>query len=115
LALVPCLSTDPTVTRGTATVSFPLTGASCLDPLRATSGSQVITWNNGRTSTFSFETTITEAEGVTVSTNTGTITAGEFAGGVAEEVIVQAPPNPLACLLPGGATSLDGLMSFEVV
>jgi hypothetical protein len=113
--LVPCVSSDPTVTGGTAVVSFPLPDATCQDPLTTLPGSQVITWSNGQRSTFSFETTITEVEGETVSTNTGTITAGEFAGGTAEETIVQGPPNPLACLTPGGARTLDGLMAFEVV
>ena len=109
-----CVSTDPTLRTGVASASF-VASVNCLDPVLANDGELVIRWNNGQTSTFDFRTTITTVGGVSVSTNTGTIVAGEFSGHVAEHVIPDIPPSPLGCLTPGGVTSLSGAFTFTVV
>jgi hypothetical protein len=111
---VSCISTDPTLRSGTASASFD-TPVNCLDPLLAVDGELLIRWNNGQTSSFVFRTTITTVAGVSVSTNTGTIVAGEFSGHVAEHVIPDIPPSPLGCLTPSGVTSLSGPFTFTVV
>jgi len=113
-ALLPCVSDDPTVTTGTSGVSF-VAPVSCTTFSSGTGGSQVITWNNGQTSTFTYTLTITTVAGVNVATATGSITAGEFAGSTAERVTVEAPPNPLSCLLGSGVSSLSGTIALTVL
>jgi hypothetical protein len=112
-ALVQCVSDDPTVTTGTSGVSF-AAPVSCTT-LSSGPGSQVITWNNGQTSTFTYTQTITTVAGVNVATATGSITAGEFAGSTAERVTAEAPPNPLSCLLGPGVSSLSGTITLTVL
>lgn len=94
------LLSEPGLTTGTSGGTAVQT-LSCLDPLKAGSGSVTITWNTGETSTFTFTRTVTRAAGETVVTGTGTITAGKFAGRAAEEVIVGPTLDTLKCIREG--------------
>ncbi|HEU5473806.1 MAG TPA: hypothetical protein VFV67_24440 [Actinophytocola sp.] len=72
-----------------------------LGPPFAFSGTSVISWNNGNTSTFSFNDTVTNIGGNIVATRTGTITAGQFQGDTAVRVMTFPAINPLDCLTTG--------------
>ncbi|MET8799380.1 hypothetical protein ABZV91_23630 [Nocardia sp. NPDC004568] len=85
---------------------------SCIDIVEGGSGTRVFTYNTGDTSTFAYNRTVTTVDGVPVVTATGTITAGEFAGALAEQVTVQAALNPL-CL--GGVASVTGAVTLAIV
>jgi hypothetical protein len=109
-----CVSTDLTlisgisVTTGTAVRSCDLTTFD--HP-----GVAVISWNNGQTSTFTYNAMATFPAGESVVTFTGAITAGEFTGDTAVVVSTGAAIDPGACLAPPGVTSLSGTLTLEFV
>jgi hypothetical protein len=115
-SLVPCVSSDPSLHRGTSSFTF-LGEGSCLEPAFVADVSQDILWDNGQTSTFAFTTRNTIVNGITASLNTGTITAGEFAGASATLIIAETPTlaELLACASPAGLSSFSGPLTFAIV
>lgn len=105
-----CTSTDSTLTY-----SYPIAGATCDDIQAATNtGELVLHWNNGQTSTLNGlvgEETITD--GILQDTATGTVIAGEFDGASAT-INWTYLVNPLACLSPGGLTTLNGTVLVQI-
>ncbi|WP_030258354.1 hypothetical protein [Streptomyces violens] len=81
---------------GTASQSL-----SCADALQAGAASETITWNTGKTSTFTYNRTVSHVAGQTVVTNVGTITAGEFEGQGAKSVFAGPTADTLQCLKEG--------------
>ncbi|MBY8851945.1 hypothetical protein K7G98_28145, partial [Saccharothrix sp. MB29] len=59
------------------------------------------TWDDGRTSTFSYTVTVSSLPGLDVVTKTGTITAGAFAGRAAQATQAAPTLDPLQCLGQG--------------
>jgi len=99
-----CLGlSSPSVTK--AAIAFPITqtGYSCTSVLRSGDGSSVIDWGGGRTSTFRFSGVVNVADGTLVTTQTGTITSGLFAGSVAVRVITGPQLGVLECAGQGVA------------
>ncbi|MFC6061272.1 hypothetical protein [Streptomyces ochraceiscleroticus] len=85
----------------------------CVDALRNNHVSKKITWNTGKTSTFTYDVTATHVGGQTVVTRTGTITSGAFAGQPAREVITGPTPDTLKCL-KGGITERTGVATLTI-
>ncbi len=85
---------------------------SCVDLLTPNSGTMKLLYNDGLTSDFTYTTTITVVGGNNVVTQTGTITAGEFAGATAEAVKTQLAIDPL-CI--GGIASSAGATTLTIV
>ncbi|MFI9010007.1 hypothetical protein ACIGNX_22520 [Actinosynnema sp. NPDC053489] len=108
----PCVSSDPTLTAATSGSTFTGPG-SCLTLPGFSSGTSVLTWNNGNTSTFAFNATTAIVGGNVVITRTGTITAGRFAGDTAIRVVTYPAPNPLGCLTTG-VTSRTGVVTLTI-
>lgn len=105
-----CTSTsDHTIASGQNHRSPTIPAYSCLSLLQSASGTLTFQWNNGHTSTFSYNRTATNSAGVYVVTQTGTITEGEFAGDTAVQTITGPVVNPLQCLAPPGITSQTGV------
>ena len=91
-------SSDSTVKNGRVTASGRGSKVGCTGG--NTSGSGSVTWNNGKTSTFSFTTT-GAANAVKV---TGKFTSGEFSG-VALNAVLAFNASPTACNSAAGVTS----------
>ncbi|MEO3973613.1 hypothetical protein [Streptomyces sp. CAU 1734] len=111
-----CVSTDPGITGViTSPYSFPVPNASCNNVQLAPGNVLVIHWNNGRSSTISGLTYVTTTTaGITQTTGTGTVTAGEFTGATGVLTWIQALVNPLLCLTPGGLTSQNGTILAQI-
>ncbi|MCE6998306.1 hypothetical protein LZG04_26420 [Saccharothrix sp. S26] len=75
--------------------------AGCLEPVAAVPETRVITWGDGRSSTFGYTVTVSSLPGLDVVTKTGTITAGEFAGRPAQATQTAPTPDLVACLGQG--------------
>jgi hypothetical protein len=111
--LDPCVSvSDPTVTSGTFGSTFTRT-TSCLALLDTGTGTRVFHWSNGNTSSFTFSSTSTYVTGQIVTTLRGTITAGEFAGSSAVQVVAFVA-DLTKCLLPGGVTGSTGVGDLTI-
>lgn len=96
-----CVSlTDSTLTGGASDFTVER-DAGCLEPVAAVPETRVITWSNGKTSTFSYTVTVSSLPGLDVVTKTGTITAGEFAGSVAQATQAAPTLDLLQCLGQG--------------
>ncbi len=105
-----CLDGQGQVTSASYAEELSFVGdcATLFDPFEST---RVFTWNTGDTSTFVGTGSSTVVAGQIVTTVTGTITEGRFAGRSAVQVIALAQLNLLDCLLTGmtnasGATTL---------
>jgi len=103
--LAPCTSSDPTITAGTMQSAFTAT-LSCSTLFAGRSGTEILSWSNRRSSTFTFNRAVNDVGGQTTVTQTGSITSGEFAGATAVEQIVYVTPSTLQCLAPPGLTTL---------
>lgn len=99
-----CATTAPGVTSGLSIRTVTVT-TSCLNLGNSTSGVETITWNNGQSSTFTYNETSVNAGGQSTILRTGTITAGLFAGATAQSAAVAPSLNALNCLTPPGITS----------
>ncbi|MFD8933683.1 hypothetical protein ACFV0R_00220 [Streptomyces sp. NPDC059578] len=112
-----CVSTDPSITGViTSPYSFPVPNASCNNVQLDPGNVLVIHWNNGQSSTVSglvYATTTTA--GITQTTGTGTVTAGEFTGATGVLTWIYALVNPLPCLTPGGLTSQNGTVLAQII
>ncbi|GGV58846.1 hypothetical protein GCM10010245_91990 [Streptomyces spectabilis] len=114
-AYTSCTSSGNTVVSGTSSKSYQGTSASsCLSPLLVSPGSEVIHWNTGDTSTFTFDATVTQIGALTVITRTGTITSGMFAGATATHVTTAEPLNTPQCLTPPGITSREAIDELTI-
>jgi hypothetical protein len=101
----PCTSaSEPGITSATNRATFPVPGASCLNPFDPGSGSKTYTWNTGQTSVFSFNRMGSNLGGTNVITSVGTITSGLYAGATAVEVVVGPSLDTLRCLAEPGIT-----------
>jgi hypothetical protein len=101
----PCTSTGVSgLMSATNKASFPIPGASCLNPFDPGSGTKVLTWNTGQTSVFSFNRIGSNVGGSNIISSTGAITSGLFAGATATEVVVGPSLNTLNCLAEPGIT-----------
>ncbi len=87
---------------------------SCLSVGSAGSGTVTFAWNNGRTSTFCFNQSVSHPVGQTVTTYTGNITAGEFAGDSAVAIFTGVSPDLIACLTRPGVTSDFALSTLAI-
>ncbi len=111
----PCKSLSvPALTSATQNSSFVVTDASCLNPFDPGSGTKIIKWNTGETSTFSFNRIGTNVGGSTIVTETGVITAGLFAGDNAVEVITGPTVESLECLSEPGITDRFNILKLEI-
>ena len=110
-----CVSSDPSLTSGSAYATG--TGSfSCLGlPDVITDPGYVVSWNNGQASTFSLTYTDTIVAGVENVTGVGTVISGYLTGATATFVWVYTLPNALACLSPGGATSQNGIVVATIL
>ncbi|MUN39006.1 hypothetical protein [Actinomadura litoris] len=109
-----CASSDPTLTSGHISGSFPVAGLSCAT-LAAGPDRYPVIWNNGQTSTIAFaQTEATIVAGVQQYVGTGTVISGEFNGATAVFTWAYLPPSPLNCLAPGGLTSQDGTVTAVI-
>lgn len=109
-----CASSDPTITSGYISGSFPETGLSCVN-LTAAPDRYRVNWNNGQTSRVSFtEAEATITDGIQQYIGTGTVTSGEFTGDTAVFTWAYLVPSPLDCLAPGGLTTQDGTVIADI-
>jgi hypothetical protein len=92
-------SPDPTITAGRST--FHADGKfSCVSG--TASGVRKITWNNGRTSTLSFTSSVSVNAGESVVAVHGKVTDGEFDGQKWSAVSTMFTARPAACATPEG-------------
>lgn len=109
-----CVSpTDGTITGGSSSFTVER-DAGCLEPVAAVPETRVITWNDGRTSTFSYTVTVSSVPGFDLVTKTGTITAGVFAGSTAQAT-QAAPTLDLLQCLGQGVQQQTALGTFVIV
>ncbi|MFD5142680.1 hypothetical protein [Streptomyces sp. NPDC058401] len=110
-----CLSSDPTLTSGSASASY-TSSFSCLGPLSVSSDSHyTVHWNNGHSSTFDLDYTDTIVAGVENVTAIGTVTSGDFTGASATFVWLYTAPSPLACLTTTGLTNQTGTVTVTIL
>jgi hypothetical protein len=113
--LAPCVSLDdPTLTSGTSVTEVVRT-RSCLDPLASGSAAVTYHWNNGQSSTFTFNEVSSTTGALVTVVATGTITAGQFAGRTAVRQVTGPSLNLLDCLQEPGITSRFQTGVFEIL
>jgi hypothetical protein len=92
-----------TTTTGAGVTSGERSGSaqlplSCLTAFSPTNGSvSTVHWNTGQSSVFSYNSTAHVVAGNTVTTITGTVTSGLFAGATMTEIITGPTLNALDC------------------
>ncbi|MGW4113747.1 hypothetical protein ACWEFJ_23005 [Actinosynnema sp. NPDC004786] len=91
---------DSGITGGSGTFTVER-DAGCLEPVAAVPETRVITWDDGRTSTFDYTVTVSSLPGLDVVTKTGAITAGAFAGRPAQATQAAPTLDLLQCLGQG--------------
>lgn len=112
----PCVSTShPSITSGTLQASGPVPNVNCLSLLGSRPATYTITWNTGQTSTLSGNIVVIHAGATLISTTTGTVTAGVFAGSTFVHTIVYPSHNILLCNLGlGTVSSLYGQITLAI-
>jgi hypothetical protein len=113
----PCVApTHPEVTAGVSTVAGLSPDATCARLLGAQPVTITITWNTGQTTTLSGNS-VNSIVGVNlISTTTGTVTAGLFAGDTFVHTAVYTGTDLLLCLADlGTVSSLFGQITLEIV
>ncbi|MER5261805.1 hypothetical protein ABTZ99_06965 [Actinosynnema sp. NPDC002837] len=112
----PCVSlSNPAITSGSRTTTGSVSDASCLDLLGSRSFTLTITWNTGQTSTIAGNSSATTAGAVLVSTFTGTVTSGLFAGSTAVQVLTAPATDVLLCTVGLGTVSgIYSLVTLEI-
>lgn len=108
-----CLSPTGGVTGGSSEFTVER-DAGCLEPVAAVPETRVITWDDGRTSTFDYTVTVSSLPGLDVVTKTGAITAGAFAGHPAQAT-QAAPTLDLLRCLGEGIRSQTALGTFVIL
>jgi hypothetical protein len=111
----PCVSTDTTISGGVAYTESSDPSASCAALLSSGSGETTFFWSNGKSSTFSYTRTTIDLNGEIISTQTGTITSGEFAGNLATEVLVLPTLDLTACESATGISTASGTATIEIL
>jgi hypothetical protein len=100
-----CLAIGSSATAGERNVTAQL-DVGCTQLIVET-GVETINWNDGQSTSFTFSANVTRGASNTVLVETGTVTAGEFAGATVVETFT-APNTAFAdCGTPGGVTALD--------
>lgn len=104
-ALSPCTG-DAAITAGSYGAHLHAV-RSCADLLAPTTGTFTIEWNGGVAgfSTISFSRTATNVGGTIVTTETGSVVAGDFTG-AATLFVTTGPHNPLECLSAEGVRNV---------
>lgn len=108
-----CESTDPSITDGNNHFGPVTITASCLTLIGSGSASRVIVWNTSETSTFSFDYVYSQSGGQGIVVQTGTITAGKFAGSDAISTFTGGSINLLDCL-GSGITDLTSTVTLTI-
>jgi hypothetical protein len=112
-----CTSTDATLKSGSSQHESDDPNLSC-KPSTTVSNPQahrkVITWNNGKTSTFEYKTQATQVRGDRKATHTGTIVAGEFTGDSAVGTTDMPDHNPASCDTAQGEASRTGTVHLTI-
>lgn len=108
-----CEGTDQSIESGVITFETEVE-LSCLTLGVSGSSSNLITWNDDTTSTFSFTITSSSVGGQAIFTFTGAITDGRFDGDPATMVIVAPAVNPLECLSAPGLESQLGVSELVI-
>lgn len=113
----PCLApTHPDITAGSSAASAVIPNGSCEHLLGSNPLTITITWNTGQTTTLSGNNISSIVGANLVSTTTGTVTAGVFAGDTFIHTVVYAGPDLLLCLAGlGTVSSLYGQITLEVI
>lgn len=112
--LSPCAQVLPSLWSGSATVSRTIpTTASCLDLLSGGPGSKTVDWSDATTSTFTYNTIVDRVEGQITASETGTISAGRYAGATAIGRVVS-PGDLTACSTPAGLANQTGVYSLSI-
>ena len=112
--LAACTSlSDPTIRSGRTAVSYSAS-MSCVAPLNGGTVSETIAWSNGATSTFESTATSTTVAGESVSTQLGSIVAGQFSGDTAVKVTRTPTLDLLSCLLGPGISSRQGVATLAI-
>ncbi|WP_434041801.1 MULTISPECIES: hypothetical protein [Sorangium] len=110
-----CMSTDTSLTAGVSSVTVTLPGASCNGGGVFPPSSYTVFWNNGQSSTMTLTVTDVIVGGVEQATGVGTVTSGEFTGGLVTIVWLFPVPNPLQCMTSQGITSQSGTMALQII
>ncbi|EWC60846.1 hypothetical protein UO65_3776 [Actinokineospora spheciospongiae] len=112
----PCVSlSNPALTSGARTNSSSAPGQTCLELLTNGPTTFTVTWNTGQTSTISANRTSTVVGAALVTTHTGTVTAGLFAGSTAVQVLTGAAADVLPCTLGlGTVASIYSAVTLEI-
>lgn len=111
----PCVSTDTSISGGLSYTETSDPTASCGTLLSGGSGQTTFLWSNGNSSTFSYSRTTIDLNGEIISTLTGTITSGEFAGNLATEVLVLPTLDLTACESAAGISTASGTATIEIL
>ncbi|MEV7803004.1 hypothetical protein AB0O28_08665 [Microbispora sp. NPDC088329] len=98
------------VTGGSYDEQFSMS-AGCNDLLDGFQGARTVTWNTGQASVIEGTGSSTAVAGQVVTTFTGTVTSGPFAGRSVVQLITLPQPGLLKCLTTGftGATGVTTL------
>jgi hypothetical protein len=111
--LGPCLSlSDPTVRTGTMSGGVTATSG-CEDLLHSSPGAVTFHWNNGNSSTFTYNSEVDLVLGQLVIVQTGAITAGEFSGSSAVTTITDV--GDLTACAGSGLTSVEGPLTLNIL
>ncbi|NTX10326.1 hypothetical protein HUA76_05975 [Myxococcus sp. CA056] len=104
------------VTSATSFVSFLMKGYSCTDLLDISSGTTLLTWNTGESSTVRQTQTTTAVNGnAIVVTQTGTVLSGKFVGATFVRTVTLLATDLAACDSPEGLTSISGPMTITLL
>lgn len=111
-----CVSVlEPGITSGSTSIAISRPAHSCLTLTGGGAVTSTVTWNDGRTSTLSGTSTATIAGALLVSTETGTITSGLFAGSSYVHVVASPALSVTTCTLGlGSVPALDGTTNLVV-
>lgn len=110
----PCVSpTDPDIISGSAVRQDSGEERSCLELFNPGTVTYTITWNTGETSVITGNTTSTMVAGLVVTTVTGTVVEGVFAGSNVVEVLTAVSSDLLLCTL--GLRSVSRIASTLVL
>ena len=109
-----CTSTNTSLTAGSSSTNITLPGASCNGTGIFPSTSYTISWNNGPPSMITLTFTDVIIGGTEQVTGVGTVTSGQFTGGVVTIVWLYPVLNPLLCATSQGVTSQSGTVAAQI-
>lgn len=113
----PCVApAHPGITAGSSAGSGVFPNGTCLRLLGSNPINITITWNTGQTSTLSGNNLSNIVGGALVSTTTGTVSAGVFAGSTFVHNVVYLGQDVLLCNLGlGSVAGLYGQIALTIV